>query len=232
MIEDLAVDKRLLERVESEISSGKHKAASISEETKLSEATISRFRKGNASRKTIEKVCRLLKINTDGTDINENDKFGYNNPNEYSFYLGTYLWIRPIFDHEDAIGCYPVEIIANESEKKLELRRFVNDKRMSSGDVYINDKGYISILSASNGLVSLITLSSMTEDGFMFGAMLCLGEYAGNMYVPNCSPVVLLQNGKIKEEKERLILRDDEDYNYYSSLLKKVSIGKYAVSRF
>jgi transcriptional regulator with XRE-family HTH domain len=109
---------------------------------------------------------------------------------------GTYLTLRPSFEHVDAVYAYRTEIVWNDAAGHL---AFSESQRL---DAHFAQKGLVSmpyqsghvyLITNEHGQYRMMTLSRPSIAGHMYGLLNTLRSSAGGRLTPVAAPVVLLR---------------------------------------
>lgn len=204
--------------------------ARLAERTNLSMSTINNFFLKKATFRTQSIILGALKLpSTDASYTFSPDTHGHYTLSDVSGYIGKYILIRPAFDDPKCICAFPVELYWNTEDLCLKLRGSTEWEYDVEGDIYLPRHNYISISYREQGYATLITLSSVTENGNLYGLMLCLGWTGGNNWVPMTVPAVLRQVSSFGSDDNGRLDATNQLYEQYNELLSRVVGHGYGV---
>jgi len=112
--------------------------------------------------------------------------------------IGSYLTLRPSFEHAGAVYAYLTEIVWNDeaghlgfSEKQRIDARFAQKGAVSMP----YQSGYIYLVTNEHGQYRLLTLSRPSIAGDMYGLLTTLRSARGGRLTPVAAPIALLRQG-------------------------------------
>lgn len=149
-------------------------------------------------------------------------------------YIGEFLVARPSFEHPDAIHLSKVRIIWDAQVPGLVLIADENTFHVKIPE----PTAHIYVFSPQLHPTLLITLSRLSQNSVMRGAVLAMTEVAGDAYAPCASPVYMCKVGSsaCSEEEAKVcnggavLLRPTAGiYERWATELKSVKDRQYAI---
>jgi hypothetical protein len=148
---------------------------------------------------------------------------------EYAFYEGDYLFIRPASVQRKQIYVYPFQIGWEDEHPGLVMRQVAASGFTQFGSISIpRSSMHIFVNSNDSGWLKLAVFSQLDQTRRMRGMLLTVGQTTGGVYLPTVMPAVMRKLDSAGAMEARAVSADDDEYTELRQELAEVVSGKYA----